>query len=69
MTPKSGITWLKINPHDLVPFLELKLYVDGQVLDFSSFTPPRILSTHLPYDHCQNQSKIQEPNLFTNVGI
>ncbi|KAL3336589.1 hypothetical protein AABB24_029308, partial [Solanum stoloniferum] len=38
------------NPHDLVPFLELKLYVDGQVPDFSSCTPPRILSTHLPYD-------------------
>ncbi|XP_049404463.1 cytosolic sulfotransferase 12-like [Solanum stenotomum] len=38
------------NPHDLVPFLELKLYVDGQVPDFSSFTTPRIMSTHLPYD-------------------
>ncbi|XP_059298396.1 cytosolic sulfotransferase 12-like [Lycium ferocissimum] len=37
------------NPHDLVPFLEIKLYADGQVLDFSSFTSPRLLSTHLPY--------------------
>ncbi|KAG5568852.1 hypothetical protein H5410_064139 [Solanum commersonii] len=37
------------NPHDLVPFLELTLYVDGQVPDFSSFTTPRLLSTHLPF--------------------
>ncbi|XP_009598362.1 cytosolic sulfotransferase 12-like [Nicotiana tabacum] len=37
------------NPHDLVPFLELKLYIDGQVPNFSSFTSPRLLSTHLPY--------------------
>ncbi|XP_049403891.1 cytosolic sulfotransferase 12-like isoform X1 [Solanum stenotomum] len=37
------------NPHDLVPFLELKFYVDGQVPDFSSFTTPRLLSTHLPF--------------------
>ncbi|XP_059315981.1 LOW QUALITY PROTEIN: cytosolic sulfotransferase 12-like [Lycium ferocissimum] len=37
------------NPHDLVPFLELKLYVDGQVPNFSSFTSPRLFSTHLPY--------------------
>ncbi|OIS95875.1 PREDICTED: cytosolic sulfotransferase 12-like [Nicotiana attenuata] len=37
------------NPHALVPFLELKLYVDGQVPDFLSFTTPRLLATHLPY--------------------
>ncbi|XP_004239453.1 cytosolic sulfotransferase 12-like [Solanum lycopersicum] len=37
------------NPHDLVPFLELTLYVDGQVPDFSSFTTPRLLSSHLPF--------------------
>ncbi|OIS95880.1 PREDICTED: cytosolic sulfotransferase 12-like [Nicotiana attenuata] len=37
------------NPHDLVPFLELKLYVDGQLPDFSSYTSPRLLSTHLTY--------------------
>ncbi|MCD7467945.1 hypothetical protein HAX54_005653 [Datura stramonium] len=37
------------NPHDLVPFLELKLYSDGRVPDFSSFTSPRLLSTHLPF--------------------
>ncbi|XP_016486859.1 cytosolic sulfotransferase 12-like [Nicotiana tabacum] len=37
------------NPHSLVPFLELKLYVDGQVPDFSSFTTHRLLATHLPF--------------------
>ncbi|OIS95876.1 PREDICTED: cytosolic sulfotransferase 12-like [Nicotiana attenuata] len=37
------------NPHDLVPFLELRLYFDGKVPDLSSFTSPRLLSTHMPY--------------------
>ncbi|CAN4124637.1 unnamed protein product [Withania somnifera] len=38
------------NPHDLVPFLEIKIYIDGdQVPKFSSFTSPRLLSTHLPF--------------------
>ncbi|KAF3613183.1 putative cytosolic sulfotransferase 12-like [Capsicum annuum] len=36
-------------PHDLIPFLELDLYHDGEVFDFSSFTSPRLLSTHLPF--------------------
>ncbi|KAI7753304.1 hypothetical protein M8C21_020125 [Ambrosia artemisiifolia] len=37
------------NPHTLVPFLELKLYIDGQTPDLSSFASPRLFSTHLPY--------------------
>ncbi|CAL5338550.1 unnamed protein product [Camellia sinensis] len=37
------------NPHDLVPFLELKLYVDKQVPDLTSFTSPRLFTTHLPF--------------------
>ncbi|WMV17856.1 hypothetical protein MTR67_011241 [Solanum verrucosum] len=37
------------NPHVLVPFLEQTLYVDGRVPDFSSFTSPRLLSTHVPF--------------------
>ncbi|KAL7240725.1 hypothetical protein ACSBR2_006387 [Camellia fascicularis] len=37
------------NPHDLVPFLELKLYVDKQVPDLTSFTSPRLFATHLPF--------------------
>ncbi|PIN15582.1 Sulfotransferase [Handroanthus impetiginosus] len=37
------------NPHDLVPFLEIRLYSDNQIPDFSSMPSPRLLSTHLPY--------------------
>ncbi|PIN16090.1 Sulfotransferase [Handroanthus impetiginosus] len=37
------------NPHDLVPFLETRLYVDNQIPDFSSFPHPRIFSTHSPH--------------------
>ncbi|XP_044490603.1 cytosolic sulfotransferase 12-like [Mangifera indica] len=36
------------NPHELVPFLELKLYVENQVPDLSTLPSPRIFSTHLP---------------------
>ncbi|KAK4726790.1 hypothetical protein R3W88_031707 [Solanum pinnatisectum] len=37
------------NPHVLVPFLEHTLYVDSRVPDFSSFTSPRLLATHVPF--------------------
>ncbi|KAB1202570.1 Cytosolic sulfotransferase 11 [Morella rubra] len=37
------------NPHKLVPFLEIDLYSTKQVPDLTSFTSPRLLSTHLPY--------------------
>ncbi|XP_055805842.1 cytosolic sulfotransferase 12-like [Solanum dulcamara] len=37
------------SPHDLVPFLEHTLYVDGRVPDFSSFSSPRLLATHMPF--------------------
>ncbi|KAL7240724.1 hypothetical protein ACSBR2_006386 [Camellia fascicularis] len=37
------------NPHDLVPFLELQLYVDKQVPDLTSFTSLRLFATHLPF--------------------
>ncbi|KAH6798676.1 sulfotransferase 12 [Perilla frutescens var. frutescens] len=37
------------NPHDLVPFLEIKLYADNQIPDFSSHSSPRLFSTHLPH--------------------
>ncbi|KAL7264634.1 hypothetical protein ACSBR1_002570 [Camellia fascicularis] len=37
------------NPRDLVPFLELKLYVDKQVPDLTYFTSPRLFATHLPF--------------------
>ncbi|XP_057962566.1 cytosolic sulfotransferase 5-like [Malania oleifera] len=39
---------LTANPHDLVPFLELKLYVEGQCPDLAPFGSPRLFSTHLP---------------------
>jgi hypothetical protein len=37
------------NPHVCVPFLELDLYNKKEVLDLTSFTSPRLFSTHLPY--------------------
>ncbi|XP_015075750.1 cytosolic sulfotransferase 12-like [Solanum pennellii] len=37
------------NPHDLVLFLELDLYADDQVPDFSLFTSPRLMATHVPF--------------------
>ncbi|KAF5199537.1 Cytosolic sulfotransferase [Thalictrum thalictroides] len=40
---------LSSNPHDLVPFLELKLYVDNNVPDFTNLVSPRLFSTHMPY--------------------
>ncbi|GMI87570.1 sulfotransferase 202B1 [Hibiscus trionum] len=40
---------LSENPHVLVPFLELGLYIDGQVGDFTTFTSPRLFGTHLPF--------------------
>ena len=40
---------LKDNPHVLVPFLELDLYNKIEVPDLTSFTSPRLFSTHLPH--------------------
>nr|XP_004253506.1 cytosolic sulfotransferase 12-like [Solanum lycopersicum] len=40
---------LVINPHVLVPFLEHELYIDGRVPDFSTFTSPKLLATHVPF--------------------
>ena len=37
------------NPHTLVPFLEIKLYLQNPIPDLmASYPPPRLLSTHLP---------------------
>ncbi|OIS95877.1 PREDICTED: cytosolic sulfotransferase 12-like [Nicotiana attenuata] len=52
------------NPHDLVPFLELKLYLDGKVPDFSSFTSPRLLSSHLVYASLPNSVQDSESKLI-----
>ncbi|KAK3039780.1 hypothetical protein RJ639_027093 [Escallonia herrerae] len=37
------------NPHELVPFLELKLYVEKHIPNLASFSSPRLFSTHLPF--------------------
>ncbi|WMV28822.1 hypothetical protein MTR67_022207, partial [Solanum verrucosum] len=44
------------NSHDLVPFLELKLYVDGQVPDFSSFTSHVLCYIAKIYPRFKNQT-------------
>uniref|UniRef100_A0A803L7N6 Sulfotransferase n=1 Tax=Chenopodium quinoa TaxID=63459 RepID=A0A803L7N6_CHEQI len=36
------------NPHELIPFLEHKVYVDHQALDLTELPSPRVLLTHLP---------------------
>ncbi|XWS23051.1 hypothetical protein CRYUN_Cryun29cG0088500 [Craigia yunnanensis] len=36
------------NPHVLVPFLELELYIDSQAADFTTLSSPRLFGTHLP---------------------
>ncbi|KAL3510991.1 hypothetical protein ACH5RR_030392 [Cinchona calisaya] len=38
------------NPHDLVLFLDLKIYVENQTPDLSSFPSPRLFATHLPFN-------------------
>lgn len=38
------------NPHELVPFLELKVFVDNQVPDLTNLPSPRVFSTHLPVE-------------------
>ncbi|XP_059650139.1 cytosolic sulfotransferase 15-like [Cornus florida] len=41
---------LTVNPHELVPFMELNLYVNKNRLpNLEDRSDPRILSTHLPY--------------------
>ncbi|KAJ4710699.1 Sulfotransferase [Melia azedarach] len=40
---------LNNNPHDLVPFIELKLYIDNQHPDITTFSSPRLFATHLPF--------------------
>ncbi|XP_062000240.1 cytosolic sulfotransferase 15-like [Rosa rugosa] len=40
---------LTSNPHDLVPFLEYKLYANNSLPDLSKFPEPRLFGTHIPY--------------------
>ncbi|KAJ0447491.1 putative Sulfotransferase domain, P-loop containing nucleoside triphosphate hydrolase [Helianthus annuus] len=39
---------LSNNPHVLVPFLEIKLYLEHENPDVSSIMSPRLFSTHMP---------------------
>ncbi|XP_021729093.1 cytosolic sulfotransferase 12-like [Chenopodium quinoa] len=41
---------LSKNPHDLVPYLELKLYIDHQDPNLTKLPSPRLFSTHLPVE-------------------
>ncbi|KVH96343.1 Sulfotransferase domain-containing protein [Cynara cardunculus var. scolymus] len=49
LLPQVNHPLLSNNPHVLVPFLELKLYLENENPDLSSFTSPRLFSTHMPY--------------------
>ncbi|XP_010271910.1 PREDICTED: cytosolic sulfotransferase 15-like [Nelumbo nucifera] len=40
---------LTANPHELVPFFELKLYTDNQLPNLSNISHPRVFATHIPY--------------------
>ncbi|KAF8039200.1 hypothetical protein BT93_B1679 [Corymbia citriodora subsp. variegata] len=37
------------NPHDLVPFLEFKLFLEQENPDLAAMASPRLFATHLPY--------------------
>lgn len=49
------------NPHQLVPFFELNLYISGKIPDINSFPCPRILSTHVPYQ-CLPKTVLDSPD-------
>ncbi|XWS74591.1 hypothetical protein CRYUN_Cryun01aG0011600 [Craigia yunnanensis] len=48
---------LTSNPHDLVPFLEYKLYANNQSPDLSDLPKPRIFGTHVPFASLQESMK------------
>ncbi|KAJ3682268.1 hypothetical protein LUZ60_014841 [Juncus effusus] len=37
------------NPHELVPYLESKIYSNGSIPDLDQLPEPRLFSTHIPY--------------------
>ncbi|KAF2565099.1 hypothetical protein F2Q70_00014102 [Brassica cretica] len=49
---------LTSNPHDLVPFLEYKLYANGDVPDLSGLASPRTFATHVPFGSLKDSSTI-----------
>lgn len=48
---------LQNNPHDLVPFLEIDLYIEDPNPDFSGLDSPRLLSTHIPFSSLPSSVK------------
>lgn len=45
----SNTPLLTQNPHQLVPFLELKVYDQNHCPDLTTIPSPRLFSTHIPY--------------------
>ncbi|XXG47860.1 hypothetical protein AAC387_Pa02g2429 [Persea americana] len=41
---------LTTSPHELVPWLDLDLYVDGKIPDLTNLPSPRLFCLHLPYE-------------------
>ncbi|XP_065865060.1 cytosolic sulfotransferase 15-like [Euphorbia lathyris] len=52
--PLNSHPLLDSNPHDLVPFLEYKLYANNEIPDLSRFTQPRIFATHVPFSSLED---------------
>ncbi|EXB62672.1 Flavonol sulfotransferase-like protein [Morus notabilis] len=53
---------LTSNPHDLVPFLEYKIYANNQIPDLSKLSAddqdrPRLFGTHIPFPSLANSVK------------
>ncbi|XP_047967104.1 cytosolic sulfotransferase 5-like [Salvia hispanica] len=40
---------LSSNAHDLVPYIDMNLFIDNKIPDMESFPSPRLLATHMPY--------------------
>ncbi|KAM3203478.1 hypothetical protein P3L10_031104 [Capsicum annuum] len=45
---QNHLTLVK-NPHDLIPFLEYRIYANDHDRNYSSFTSPKLFATHLPF--------------------
>lgn len=48
---------LSSNSHDLVPFLEYKLYTNNQIPDLSGIPEPRVFATHMPFPWLPQSAK------------
>ncbi|KAJ1432599.1 Sulfotransferase domain [Sesbania bispinosa] len=48
---------LTTNPHNLVPFIEYRVYGTHKVPDLSNFPEPRLFGTHIPFSSLPNSIK------------